>query len=177
MRLAARLLFYPTLFYNLALCALRPSWQWWNWVDGTVLLGALSMGRHVPALKSLGVTGVVNTCAEYAGPLAQYEQAGIEQFRVPTTDFTPPTVESIKSSLAFIERHAARGGKVYVHCKAGRGRSATVAICYLIARGLSPDEAQAKLSRVRPQVMRSLAKRKVVLDFAAERTPAAGLPA
>ena len=37
----------------------------------------------------------------------------------------------------------AAGGKVYVHCKAGRARSATVAMCWLMkAKNMSAEEAQ-----------------------------------
>lgn len=159
--------FYPTLWYNLALCKFNPQRRWWDWIDETVLLGALPLKSHVPKLKSEGIGAVINTCQEYRGPLDAYRAAGIDELYLPTIDFTPPRLEDIQRGVDFIQRHAEAGRKVYIHCKAGRGRSATIAMCYLITRGHTPDSAQALLTQKRPQVNQKLAKRMVVLEFAA----------
>lgn len=50
--------------------------------------------------------------------------------------------------------HAWRDGSIYVHCGAGRGRSAMVAAALLVMRGeaLDATDAEAKLGRLRPGV-------------------------
>lgn len=111
---------------------------------------------------------MINTCHEYRGPLDAYRSASIDELYLPTIDFTPPRLEDIQRGVDFIQRHASGGRKVYVHCKAGRGRSATIVMCYLITRGHTPESAQTLLSQKRPQVNRKLAQRKVVLEFAAK---------
>ncbi len=109
MKFFARLLFYPTLFWNLLLNRLNKNRRWWDWIDDTVLLGALPMRGHVPQLKALGIGAVVNTCDEYAGPIGAYRAAGIEQYRIPTVDFTPPKLEDLEKSVRFIQAQAAAG--------------------------------------------------------------------
>lgn len=48
--------------------------------------------------------------------------------------------------------HASEGRKTYVHCKAGRGRSTTLVVCYLIKYfGHSPEEAYTFVRERRPQ--------------------------
>ena len=49
-----------------------------------------------------------------------------------TVDFQPPSVPAIQQGLEVIEEVRGRGNSVYLHCKAGKGRSAVVAACYLI---------------------------------------------
>ena len=74
--------------------------------------------------------------------------------------------EDVKEAVEFIEEHAARGESVYVHCKAGRARSATVVLCWLMKRhGMSPIEGQQLLLERRPHVNKRLAERPVVLDY------------
>ena len=102
-------------------------------------------------------------------PRAQeaYEKYGIEQLRIPTTDFTHPRLEDVGRAVEFVQRHVEAGDTVYIHCKAGRARSATVALCWLIKyRGLSMDQGQAKLLESRPHVNRHLTERPVVREFA-----------
>ncbi len=49
--------------------------------------------------------------------------------------------------------HAGLGEQVYVHCKAGRGRSTTLVICYLVSRmHMAPEDAYAFVRAKRPQV-------------------------
>ena len=166
-RIIARLLFYPTLGWNLLLNRVRPDWDWYNRIDEHVLIGALPFDRTVTELHALGVRAVVNTCREYQGPCEAYEQLGIEQLHLPTVDFTPPSAADISRAVAFIDDHVARGHGVYVHCKAGRGRSATIVLCWLMAaKGISPEEAQQLLSSKRAQVLRSVFRRRVVRQFA-----------
>jgi atypical dual specificity phosphatase len=167
MALLAYLLFYPTLWWNIVLCLIFPRRRWWDWIDDQVLLGALPFPKDVPRLKALGIGAVVNTCREYAGPLEAYKLAEIEQLRVPTVDFLPPSLADVRLGVAFMQQQLARGRKVYVHCKAGRGRSATIVLCYLVAKGLAPEDAQRLLRQKRPQVLPTLFKRKVVKDFTA----------
>ena len=164
--LYARLVFRPTLLWNMFNARVLKRWNWWDLVDDTVIIGALPSSGHVDALKELGVTGVVNTCEEYQGPVAQYEVAGIEQLYVPTVDFTHPSLEAVEKGVAFIQRHSDTGGLVYVHCKAGRARSATIVVCWLIhAHGLTPAEAQRHLQERRKHVNPRVFERTVVRAF------------
>ncbi len=168
----AQLLFYPTLVWNLLLCRLLKVRRWWSYIDDGVILGALPFASDVPALVREDVRGVINTCREYDGPLNAYHEAGIRQLHLPTVDFTPPTLEHIRRGVEFIDECLARDEAVYVHCKAGRGRSATLVICWLVAtKGLAPREAQAWIQSRRPHVGRRLYERDVVQRFAAERKP------
>lgn len=74
----ARLLFWPTLLWNMLLGRVLRVRHWWDRVDDHVILGALPLSRDVPRLAAEGVRAVVNTCEEYAGPVDAYARAGIE---------------------------------------------------------------------------------------------------
>jgi atypical dual specificity phosphatase len=166
-RLYARTVFYPTLVWNFSLARIFRVRHWWDRIDPNVIVGAYPFARDVAAMHAAGVRAVVNTCEEYAGPVAEYERHGIEQLRIPTTDFTHPRLEDVARAVEFVQQHAEAGETVYIHCKAGRARSATVALCWLMKyRDLSMDEAQAKLLESRPHVNSRLTERPVVQEFA-----------
>ncbi|MFO0868718.1 MAG: phosphatidylglycerophosphatase and protein-tyrosine phosphatase 1 family protein [Pirellulales bacterium] len=168
-RVVSRLLFWPTYLWNVLLGRVLRVRRWWDRIDHHVILGALPREHDVPQLVAEGVCAVVNTCEEYAGPTAAYRTAGIEQLRVPTTDFHPPSLEHVRTAVEFIQRHVTQGHTVYVHCKAGRARSATVVLCWLIAhRGMTPAAAQAHLRARRPHVMPQLDQRVVVQEWQEE---------
>ena len=166
-RRIARLIFYPTLAWNLLWTRVFGVWKWWSRVDDHVVLGALPFPSLVQELHQQGVRAIVNTCEEYAGPVREYEQFGMSQLRVPTVDFTPPTLESVDQAVNFMAERIEQGETVYVHCKAGRGRSATIVLCWLIqTKGLSPHEAQIYIQTKRPQIVKRLYQRQVVQEFA-----------
>ncbi len=169
-RLIARLLFWPTLAWNLLLARLPVARRrWWDRVDGHVILGALPFSKDVQPLFDSGVRAVVNTCEEYAGPVEEYARLGIDQMRIPTTDFTPPRLADVRRAVAFIASKADRGETVYVHCKAGRARSATVVACWLMYRyRISAAEAVSRLRQVRPHIVNELENRSVVREFERE---------
>ncbi len=167
--LIIRLLFVPTLLYNLLLAGLLPSRRWWDTVEPHVILGALPLPWLVDDMARAGVRAVVNTCVEYGGPEKGYARHDIAQLRTPTLDFTPPTLADIERAVGYIQAHVEAKETVYVHCKAGRGRSATVVLCWLVAhRGMQPRQAQAALEAVRPHVNHGLWQRAVVQEFAAK---------
>ena len=164
--LKARAIFYPTLAWNVLLGRWLKIRNWWDEIDSTIVLGALPFRRDVPPLADLGITAVVNTCLEYAGPLNAYQEHGIEQFHMPTQDYTHPRLEDLQRAVDFIEQCRAKGGRVYVHCKAGRARSATVAVCWLIrSQGLDRYQAQAQILQKRPHANPRIADRPVVVEF------------
>ena len=175
--LIARLLFLPTLVWNLSLGRFLRVRDWWNQVEDGVWIGALPLARDATQLHALGVRGVVNTCEEYPGPEAVYRELGMTQLRVPTIDFTAPNLQDVERAVDFINDYRSRGEGVYIHCKAGRGRSATVVLCWLVqARKLSPEAAQQRLLEVRPHVVPNVYRRPVVQQFwklqpAADQTP------
>jgi len=69
---------------------------------------------------------------------------------------------------------AKEGVRVFIHCKAGRARSAAVAYCYLLSTGsYSPDGAFAALKGARPIIEASVRGMRVVRKFQ-ERLAAAG---
>nr|XP_057933013.1 phosphatidylglycerophosphatase and protein-tyrosine phosphatase 1 isoform X2 [Doryrhamphus excisus] len=129
----ARLLFYPTLAYNVVMEKVS-SRRWFDRVDETVLLGALPF-------KSM--------------TKQEWQATGVEQLRLSTVDITGvPTLENLRRGVDFAMQQREKGNSVYVHCKAGRSRSATLAAAYLIRlHCVTPEEACQKLATIRPHIL------------------------
>lgn len=65
--------------------------------------------------------------------MQEWQAAGVEQLRLSTVDLTGvPTLENLHRGVDFALKHREQGNSVYVHCKAGRSRSATLVAAYLI---------------------------------------------
>jgi atypical dual specificity phosphatase len=168
-RIRAHVLFYPTFGWNFVLGRVFKIRNWWDPIHDQIILGAMPLARDVPKLAILGVRAVVNACEEYEGPVQQYQAYSIEQLRTPTVDFTPPAYQDLVAAVDFIDHQIAAGHKVYVHCKAGRARSATIVLCWLIKnQGITAEQAQSLLLEKRPHVSPSLSRRAAVQRFESE---------
>jgi len=162
----AYLLFYPTLFWTIVLGRVLKLRNWWDEIDDCVILGAIPFNRDVSSLKEMGVKCIINLCAESEGPVRVYKEYNIDYFELPTADFTCPDIENIEKGVSIIEQYKNKNEKVYVHCKAGRGRSATIVFCWLVcSRKYSLDDAMELLISKRPQVNRELYKREIVKKY------------
>lgn len=156
-------IYYPTLGYNILLGRVLKVRRWWDEVEPHLILGARPLPGDPPRFSELGVTGVVNTCREMRGPVQRYSELGIEQLWVPTVDFNHPTAESCQRGAEFIEEHRLKDGRVYVHCKAGRARSATVALWWMVRfGGYTPQQAQERLLKCRPHTNPRVYQRPVI---------------
>ncbi|MFQ5491471.1 MAG: dual specificity protein phosphatase family protein [Phycisphaerae bacterium] len=162
LRMAARVAFYPTLGFSRAMERLG-RWNRWDWVDDHVLLGAMPSRSDLSRLQAMGVGAVINLCREFRGHTDELAERGLEQLHLPTVDYHSPRPADVLVGIRFITAKVEAGGKVYVHCKAGRGRSATLVVCYLMsASGMSAQDAYSAVKSARPQVDRGLADRPVV---------------
>jgi dual specificity MAP kinase phosphatase len=88
--------------------------------------------------------------------------------RLPTTDFSPPTIAQLRMGAAFIDEAVRAGKIVLVHCHAGVGRSAMQCASYLIYTGMQIDEAWDLLKSKRPQVFLNERQRASLQAFATE---------
>jgi predicted protein tyrosine phosphatase len=121
-------------------------------------------------LAARGITAVVNMRVEFDD-----RAAGIAPERylhLPTVDDTPPTLAQLEEGVAFIAREIAGGGSVLVHCGAGVGRAATMAVAYLVHTGLAPDRAWKTVRRVRPFVRPTSVQTAQIERYAAQRQEA-----
>jgi ADP-ribosylglycohydrolase/protein tyrosine phosphatase (PTP) superfamily phosphohydrolase (DUF442 family) len=82
--------------------------------------------------------------------------AGIEYLRAPVTDHAIPEERAqMAAILEALARVLDSGRPVYLHCRAGIGRTGMVAGCLLVERGMAGDEALAELNRLWQQSARA----------------------
>ena len=123
-------------------------------ISDRLLAGPMPCGlTHVDQLLAEGVGTVVNLCEEgeyWRGErdevLNAYRAAGIVEHHLPVKDGSTVPVDVIAAAVA-----AAGDTTVYVHCRGGRERSATVATALLAAaEGLEIEHALARARERRP---------------------------
>ncbi|KAF5729822.1 putative dual specificity protein phosphatase DSP8 [Tripterygium wilfordii] len=152
----ARALFYPTLLYNVVRNMMQAEFHWWDRVHQFVLLGAVPFPIDVPRLKELGVHGVItlNEPHETLVPTSLYHAHGIDHLVIPTRDYCfAPSLSDICKAVDFIHKNESSGQLTYIHCKAGRGRSTTIVLCYLVQhKQMTPEGAYLYVRSIRPRV-------------------------
>ena len=165
------LLFRPTLYWTLLKTRVLKVEKHWTEIDETLILGALPQRQELSQFTDLRVGGIINMCAEWNGHASGYAESGIELLHLPTPDFASPDIGAVRDGVAFIDRFRSSGKRVYCHCKAGRGRSATIALAWLIhSQALTPEAAEQHLIGCRPQINRRLASRAAIVEFSARTT-------
>jgi atypical dual specificity phosphatase len=116
-------------------------------------IGCFPTSGDVIQLNNIGIKYVVNMCAEYKGPLKTYSKYGIEQLYLPTIDSTAPSLKSIEKAIEFLHQAYIKKEKMFIHCKCGMARSATILFCHLVANEhFSPEDAIKLIKQKRPEV-------------------------
>lgn len=134
------------------------SYGWGEVADGLLTGSYPQDARDVATLRAAGVTTVVNLCRdeEYRdGARAEVEQAyaeaGIVEHRLGSVDFGTVSAALLERGTELVGAALADGDVVYVHCRAGWQRSATLAAAALTVRdGVGPAAALAAIRARRP---------------------------
>ncbi|KAK3920423.1 Phosphatidylglycerophosphatase and protein-tyrosine phosphatase 1 [Frankliniella fusca] len=151
----ARITFYPTLFYNVVMEKVS-SRRWYDRIDETVVLGALPFAKDAESLvKAENIKAVISMNEDYelrlfSNDAEAWKQFGVEFLQLSTVDiFETPCQEKLLKGVAFINKFRAgeNKGSVYVHCKAGRTRSAT------LKNRWTPQEAVSHMRSKRPHIL------------------------
>lgn len=150
---STQLLLAPTLLgQHLSLRYYRRQCRPWDEVAPGVLIGRSLDDREAVELVDHGVTAVLDLTVEFseAAPLRRIIYRNVQ-----ILDLTAPTVSQLREAVNFITDQIAGGGTVYVHCKIGYSRSATIVGAYLMASGLcnTVEEAISRLRAARPPIV------------------------
>ena len=63
----------------------------------------------------------------------EWHRKGVTHLQLNTADILhAPTQDKLRTGVRFIQQFNGTDSSVYVHCKAGRTRSATLVACYLM---------------------------------------------
>jgi protein tyrosine phosphatase (PTP) superfamily phosphohydrolase (DUF442 family) len=108
------------------------------------------------ALRNAGVTAVLSLRPDREPPSrnasrpwpeyhveeeqALAEASGLRFRNVPLEDFSAPPPEGVATTLSVIDALLAEGAGVYVHCRAGAGRTGLISASWAVTRGQSGDD-------------------------------------
>ncbi|OQU75843.1 hypothetical protein SORBI_3010G041500 [Sorghum bicolor] len=101
-----------------------------------------------------------------------YKSRGIDHLVIPTRDYMfAPSLVDINQAIDFIHRNASCGKITYIHCKAGRGRSTTIVLCYLVKyKNMTPAAAFEHVRSKRARVLLTHSQWKAVQEFSKKNT-------
>ena len=177
-----------SLAYNIILNTFsKKNHPWFNSIiDNKLTLGAIPLKNkgHLEEISKHGVTAILTTLEDfeiqkktfYSNPITgkDWEARKVDHKIIDTPDFKPVALKKIEEGVEWLTKKINAGNHVYVHCKAGRGRSATIVIAYVLKHwekhGIkqhSVEEAIAYVKARRPVINMNAQQTKALHHYAA----------
>jgi hypothetical protein len=149
-------------------------------MDLTWITADLAVGGHVPAEFAAqlgdGVGWVIDMRDEACDDPDVLAALGVRFLTLPTPDLQAPTQAQLDAGVGFAREAQAEGGRLLIHCQHGIGRSATLALCVLVDRGLDPMAALQQAKDRRERVSPSPAQYEAWTAWIRRCAPAAAIP-
>lgn len=117
-----------------------------NWLH---VGGALSPDEY-DRFRDAGITHIVDLREETLADERMLDGLGIACRHVPVPDRGPPSMDQLVEVAAWLGQQDE--ARMYVHCKGGFGRAATMAVGLLVLRGSALDDAVEQVRRARPEM-------------------------
>lgn len=122
----------------------------------------LAVGGHVPRLEALAqelrIAAVIDLREEARDDEHILRHHGVSFLHLPTPDNEGVTLAMLVDGVTFANLYLDADKRVLIHCQHGVGRSALLALCVLVARGLTPLAALALVKERREIVSPSQAQ-------------------
>jgi protein-tyrosine phosphatase len=112
--------------------------------------GALSPDEYV-RFHAAGITHIVDLREETLADARMLDEFGIACRHVPVPDRGPPSTQQLVAVAQWLDEQEP-AARMYVHCKGGFGRAATMAVGLLVLRGSALDDAVEQVRRARPEM-------------------------
>jgi predicted protein tyrosine phosphatase len=118
----------------------------------------LAVGAAYPAERAArlardhGISRVVDVRVEACDDEAVLRLHGIRLLHLPTQDTRAISQHALRDGVTFVCEGLDAGERVLVHCQYGIGRSALLAACVFVARGVPPLDALEALKAGRPVI-------------------------
>lgn len=140
----------------------------WSEVAPGLVLGRRPSSLEIAPFRELGITAILDLCAELPATRARTGREGY--LSLPVLDYASPTAAQIDEAVRFIEQHRPNG-RVFVHCALGRSRSATIITAWKIATGASEplDALEQAIRSDHPPVNLMPSQRLVLEDWRRRR--------
>ncbi len=120
-----------------------------NAITPNLVVGGFIDSDDWRQLVAQGVSVVVSLQAERHDEEVFGDLQPDGYLRLPTTDFSPPTIAQLRMGASFIDEAVRSDKIVLIHCHAGVGRSALQCAAYLIYAGMNLEDAWALLKSKR----------------------------
>jgi atypical dual specificity phosphatase len=136
-------------------------------VPGVLMIARYPSRGNLERYHALGVRIVVNLHRQSHDP-AVLAQLGLTEVHLPVRDFTPPATGQISQGVEAIRRARDADHAVLVHCTGGKGRSGTLAACYLVSEGMTAAVAIEQVRACRPGAVETRRQVAAVTSWAAQ---------
>lgn len=118
-------------------------------------VGALKLDKGVTAFLSLNEARelyVPESCSCFENikemdidgdksvPIGRVTDEKILRLSLPVPDYQGPSQETLVNAIKFVDAQVRSGGKVFIHCNGGKGRSVSVVLAYLLASDSTGDK-------------------------------------
>nr|XP_034594341.1 dual specificity protein phosphatase 1B-like isoform X2 [Setaria viridis] len=119
-------------------------------IEQGLYLGSVGAALNKEALKSLNITHILIVARSLSPAFpAEFNYKKIEVLDSPDTDL----LKHFDECFSFIDEAISSGGNVLVHCFAGRSRSVTIVVAYLMKKHqMSLESALSLVRSKRPQL-------------------------
>lgn len=140
-----------------------------NQVAPRLYVGRLPFPSEHGWLGELGITAVLNLCAEFPRLSRLRTSPDREVEYLPIFDGSAPSDRQFQRAVDWVAKQYGEGRTVLIHCAQGHGRSVTIAAAALCRLGLAADaaEALAKIRGARPRAKPSRAQGERLARFLA----------